>query len=93
MAIIKGIDIEVTAYNSEEDAWRLDRLERILTEISKKPNGIELLKDIKSIYDKKGCVMITWKTKEPDDDFKKDLNYFWQYAESELADIEHQLAD
>lgn len=91
MTIFKGLDIKITAYRADDDEpWRLDRLERILEEISELDTSGKLLRDIDSIYDKKGCVMITWKTKEPDKAFKDKLNSFWHAIEQELAVIEHQ---
>jgi len=90
--------IEISGSRSDNDQlWRIPRIHRILgyaQAFADLDNNEEFYKKIKSIYDYKGNLTITWKNKPS----KEEKEYFQKAWESIVTDyeanpIEHEIIE
>ena len=87
-----GNEIALTAYRSDEEAWRLIRLERVIgyvCALAEQNNDEEVLECVSRLHDHKGTLSVKWK--KPTNKEQKD--YFLKAWESIIGDgadnVEH----
>lgn len=88
-------NVKLTAYRSDEESWRLVRLERIIGYIcalSEHYGNNDLLNKIEELRDHKGTLTVKWKT-EPTDGEKEILLKSWMSIVGDGSNnVEHEIA-
>jgi hypothetical protein len=86
-------EIAVSAYNSDTEAWRLVRIERVIGYIcalSDHSGNYTLLSKIAKLHDHKGILTVTWRN-TPSDAEKEIISKAWRSRIGDGVDnVEHE---
>lgn len=88
--VIRDVKVNITATRSDEDPWRLSRIERLVENLSKRLYGNFILKNIYNVHDHKGTIKFLWDGFNPSKEIIESIQEYWYDTEGEITTIVHE---